>query len=108
MDDSTNMISTSDAIQLQNYVNNILKILEQFYNINKLTLNQDKTKFMVICQASKRNLVNNIKLHNTNFIIEQSSKIKILGIYFSSGLTQIATCNNIISKVNNRLNTIKK
>ena len=102
------MVSSNDAAQLQKYINNLFKILEQFYNINTLTLNQDKTKFMVICQASKRNLVNNIKLHTTNFIIELSSKIKILGIYFSSGLTQIATCNNIISKVNNCFNTIKK
>ena len=55
-----------------------------------------------------RHLCINIKLHTSQYIIEQSTKIKILGIFITSGFSNIATINNIISKVNYRLNTLKE
>ena len=41
--DSTTMISTSDTKDIKTFIDNYFKILEQFYTVNKLTLNQDKT-----------------------------------------------------------------
>ena len=73
-----------------------------------LTLNQEKSKFMIICKGSIRNKVNNIKLRTSNYVINQSVKVKILGVFISSSLSKIHTVNNIVSKVNNRLHTLKK
>ena len=42
VDDSTNMLSSENIDTLEIYVNNYFKLLENFYDINKLTLNQDK------------------------------------------------------------------
>merc|ERR1712240_569579 len=49
-----------------------------------------------------------ITLNTTNFVIEQAKKVKILGTYFSPGLCNIVNVNLIISKVNYRLNKIRK
>merc|ERR1712240_121605 len=49
-----------------------------------------------------------IKLNTTNFVIEQAKKVKILGTYFSPGLCNIVNVNLIISKVNYRLNKLRK
>ena len=47
-------------------------------------------------------------LKTTNYTIEQSKKIKVLGVYITSGLSNEATVNDMISKINFRLHLIKK
>ena len=44
VDDSSSMISTNNLDELKGYINRYFKILEEYYNINKLSLNSDKTK----------------------------------------------------------------
>ena len=56
VDDSTTMISTNDTQDIEKYIDNYFTILEHFYTINKLTLNQDKTKFMIIYNHTKRQI----------------------------------------------------
>ena len=75
VDYSTNMLSSNNIHNLEIYVNNYFKLLENFYNINKLTLNQDKSKFMIVCKANMRNNCNDITMKTSNFIIQQSNKI---------------------------------
>ena len=98
VDNSTNMVSSNNPNRLQIYINRLFVILEKYYNIDKLTLNEDKTKFMVVCRSNLRQNISNMTLMTNNYVIEQSSKVKILGIFFSAGLSQIAMYNNIISK----------
>ena len=54
-----------------------------------------------------RNTTKNISLRAAKYTIQQSTKIKVLRIYITSGLSNVATANNIISKFNLRLNTQK-
>ena len=49
----------------------------------------------------------NIKLTTTNYTVEQVSKVKALGVFITSGLTNIVMTNNIISKVNYRLSILR-
>merc|ERR1712002_778560 len=42
------------------------------------------------------------------FIISQKDKIKVLGVFFSSGLTNHVNVNNIIAKVNFRMFSMKE
>ena len=102
VDDSTNVISTEDETSLQSYINDYFKILEAYYNINKLLINSDKSKLMISCKPSLRNKVTNITLKASQYVIEQSDKIKVLGTYITSGLTNLATINDMIAKINFR------
>ena len=48
VDDSTNIITTNDSQQLQTYINKYFKVLEYYYNTNKLLINSDKSKLLVL------------------------------------------------------------
>ena len=58
---------------------------------------------MIICKSTKRQITADIVLNTSDFVIRQVDKVKILGIFFTSGLSHIATVNSVISKVNFRL-----
>ena len=96
IDDSTNLVSSNDCNELQIYINKYFKILETYYNCNKLLINADKTKLMITCKARYRNDTCNLFLQAKEYIIKQSDKVKVLGIFFTSGLTHMATINNVI------------
>ena len=102
------MISSKNTELLQEYTNKFFRLLEVYYHINMLTLDQEKSKFMITCKGSIHNKVNNIKLRTSNYVINQLVKVEILGVFISSSLSNIHTVNNIVSKVNNRLHTLKK
>ena len=63
---------------------------------------------MVICRAALRNIASNIKLTADKYTIKQSTKIKILGVYFTNTLDNTANVNQIIQKVNYRISVISK
>merc|ERR1712240_252021 len=90
VDDSTNIISDIDHDILQDYINDFYRLLEVYYDINKLKINADKSKILVICKPT----------HST------VKFIKILGIYYTKTFDNTRNVNNIISKVNYRLNTL--
>ena len=62
---------------------------------------------MITCKPQLRDSVMNIKLTTTDYTVEQVNKVKALGIFITSGLTNIAMTNNIISKVNYRLSILR-
>ena len=62
---------------------------------------------MIACKPIHRESVSNIKLTTTDFIVEQVNKVKALDIFITSGLTNHAMTNNIISKVNYRLSILR-
>ena len=60
VDDSTNLVSSNNPEYLQQYINNFFSLLEAFYNINKLTLNSDKSKLLIVCKNNLREKTKNI------------------------------------------------
>ena len=50
VDDSTNIISTTEIPLMQDYINSFYLLLESVYNVNKLVINKDKTELMVVCK----------------------------------------------------------
>merc|ERR1711895_158322 len=108
VDDSTRTISSKTITQLQTYFHNYYKLLESYYNINFLKINPDKTKFIITCKPCYRHITKDVFIQAGTFIIEQSHKLKILGIYITNGLDQTPNVNNIISKVNHRINILNK
>ena len=59
-------------------------------------------------RPQNRHLTKDLKLTAGDFVIEQSDKIKILGIYFTSGLDNQPNINKIIQRVNYRINILQK
>merc|ERR1712115_342707 len=78
------------------------------YTINRLKLNPDKSRVMVVCRPNRREETKNFVMRAGEYIIEQKDKIKVLGVYFTSGLSNHVNISNIISKVNFRLNTMRE
>ena len=108
MDDSTNIIPCTNTADLQRYINLYFSVLEEYYNINKILINSNKSKLLIITNASLRQYTSSIKLQANKYLIDQSTKIKVLGIFISSGFNNIATINSTISKVNYRLVVLKE
>ena len=108
VDDTNNIVAGKSAEEVQNYSNRYFKLIQNFYTINKLKLNPDKTHLMVVCRPSKRQEVQNLILNAGDFIIEQVDKIKVLGVFFTSGLNNHANISNIISKINHRMYTMRE
>ena len=108
VDDSTSTISSKTPKQLQTYLDNYYKLLESYYNINFLKTNPDKIKFIITWKPMHRQVTKDVMIHAGKYIIKQSDKLKILGIYITSRLNQTPNVNNIISKVNQRINLLNK
>ena len=100
VDDSNNIIYGNNPKEIEKYTNSYFKLIEGFYAINKLKLNPDKTRLMVVCKPNRREEVKNFVLRAGDYIIGQKDKIKVLGIFFSSGLTNHVNVSNIISTFN--------
>ena len=108
VDDSNNIITTNSSDDIEAYINKYFKLVENFYNINKLKINPDKSKLMIVCKPTYRSSTNSIVLQTSQVVIEQVQKVKALGMYISSGLTNHANVSNIISKVNFRLSVLRE
>ena len=88
-------------------INKYFKIIEGYYNLNKLKFNPDKSKLMITCKPNLRQSVSNITHKSKDNNIEQVTKIKALGIYITLGLTNLAMVYNIISKDSFRLSMLR-
>ena len=69
VDDSTNIISTDDYKLLQQYINDFYKLLETYYDINKLKINADKSKILIICKQIFRQHTDTIQLTASEYTI---------------------------------------
>merc|ERR1712240_125815 len=108
VDNTNNVIYGNNAEEIENYSNAYFKLIESFYTINRLKLNPDKSRLMVVCRPNRREETKNFVMKAGNYIIEQKEKIKVLGMYLMSGLSNHANISNIISKVNYRMHIMRE
>ena len=106
VDDSTSIISTNNNSELQKCFNHYFEEIKGYYDIDKLLINAYKSKLLIIYKPGHRNSTVQIKLQANGYIIKQLSKIKVIGIYITSGLTNNGIINNIISKINYHINVL--
>lgn len=84
--DDTNIYFESDSLlKLENCINQELKQLSLWLNINRLALNLSKTNF-VIFHSNNKTLNHNVTLKLNNCAITQSDCIKYLGVYVDQHL----------------------
>ena len=75
----TNIISCKDVTFFNCYLTDFYCLLFNFYNVNKLKINSDKTEILVTCKNHYRTLSDNITFDADGFVINQSDHITILG-----------------------------
>ena len=85
-DDTTIIVrgkTISEAIQKANV---ILECYYNYFTVNKLTINESKTKYMIFSKKRKAELKNESTLMMNNVILEQVTSIKFLGVIVSDNL----------------------
>ena len=114
--DDTALYSSLEAFslnerELDNVINNELGIINNWFKLNKLSLNSEKTKAMAFHTKQKR--IKTPKIMIENNYIEFVKEFNYLGIIFDSNLSwkahtthivkKIARTNGIMSKLKNTL-----
>ena len=74
VDDSTNIIASNNTNDIQIYINIYFSILEEYYNTNKLLINSDKSKCLIITKSSLRQFTNHINFRQTNIQLTNLTK----------------------------------
>ena len=54
VDDSASIISFEDEEEAEDYIEMFMEILEEFYSINKLKINKNKTAILVFANSNSR------------------------------------------------------
>ena len=108
VDDSTNIISTSNTKTIEEYLNKFYKLLEAVYNINKLKINKDKTELLIVCKPKYRKDTKNIQMMASGHKVKQVNKAKILGYTLSNNLNHDKHISALTANINNRLYNIRK
>ena len=86
VDDSNNIITFNDQNQIKNYIEAYYKLIHNFYNINKLKINPDKTNLLLIYKDKYSQSLNNFYFKAEQYKIYSKNTIKILGFYIQSDL----------------------
>ena len=108
VDDSNSCIGLNNEIIMKNYLEIYLKIMLNYYNINKLKLNTSKTKYIINCKKSLRPKIKDFKLNVDNENIYPEGNIRILGVLFSTDNSYTVYCNDLISPINYRFINLMK
>ena len=98
-DDTSIFYSTRNIVDITCTVNNELEKLDIWFRVNKLSLNVNKTNFIMFTNKKQLRATVNIVLNGKN--IEQVSHTKFLGVIIDENLTwreQIKTVETKVSK----------
>ena len=96
-DDTNIFIQGKDISQIQNDMNEEMIKISAWLKINKLSLNIDKTPFMLF--KGKRKIRKGIEIKIDDRIINQVSETKFLGIYIDENLSWKSHIQKITKKV---------
>ena len=108
VDDSTNVISFRDHNKIKPYLENYYDLLMRYYNINKMKINNDKNKLLIINKPKLDNVLKNFHFFAKDEIVRAQFKIKILGTWIQNDMRMDADINKLLSILHNRINNIRK
>ena len=93
---------------MKSYVEKYYILLQQYYNDNKLKINPDKTKYIIISDKKIKNIFNNFTIKADKYHIKPSNNIKILGMYLSNDLSWDCQIGKLTANLHNRVFNINK
>ena len=94
--------------RLNNYLNEYYNILDIYYTANKLKINADKNKLLLIYKKKYANLFNNFYFNAKGYKIKPSNTITILGVYLRSHLKLYTQINKLCANLHKRLHELRK
>ena len=106
-DDTSILLSGSDLQKLVREMNRELELISEWFKANKLTLNIDKTYYMVF-HRGRRKFKNNIELVINDMKIREAKSMKYLGVIIDSKLNWIDHITYIKNKVAKGIGIIRK
>ena len=106
-DDTNIYYESKDLKELEKTVNQELKLLSLWLNINRLALNVSKTNF-VIFRSIKRPLYHNVTLILNRKAIAQKDHVKYLGVLMDQHLTWKYQISNVSKKISRSVGILAK
>ena len=88
--DPSLMYKAKNVSDLQNQLESCLSKVADCFRANKLTLNVDKTKFMIFGTNRALEKVHDVQLTFNNNIIERKDEFKYWGVKLDSSLSWLA------------------
>ena len=85
-DDTSTFYSHSDPKHLESVLNEELKKVDIWMKSNKLSVNIEKTNY-IIFKSNRKTVATNFSLCFGNKLLEQKKTIKFLGVYIDEHLT---------------------
>jgi hypothetical protein len=107
-DDALLYVSGTDKTLLEAQMQHDLNLLSEWCSRNHLTINIDKTKFMVFSPARNRNKYQQISLNIGGSPIQEVVSYKYLGTLLDNNMTGIPQYNRVVSQMAEKLCTFSK
>ena len=108
VDDSNSVITFNDQNQAKTYLESYYKLLHNFYNINKLKINPDKTSLLLNYKPKHSQHFKNFKFYANGYEITPQKIIKILGSYIREDLKMDTQVGKLAAQLHNRIFEMKK
>ena len=106
-DDTLLYYSAKSVKDLQAIINDDLQSLSHWLNDSLLTLNYDKTKFMIFTNR-QRSTPSDINITINNKTVLQATSFKYLGLTLTPDLSWQEHTDNMITKINQRLGVLRR
>lgn len=107
-DDTALYYSTQNLLDLVNKINHDLLIISKWLSLNRLTLNVNKSKFMMVGSRQKINAVDPINLSLDGKLLFKSDTFTYLGVKLNSNLSWTDHVHWIYVKVIKKLNRFQR
>ena len=108
-DDTTVIVKGKTFQEAQRKANNTLETFYSYFTLNKLSINEGKTKYMIYdfrSKKKKKNDTKHIMLTMNKVTLEQVKKIRFLGVVINDSLTWTDHKCHIKSKISKALGII--
>ena len=107
-DDTLLYYSADNTSELQSKLNSDLQSLSTYLNHNLLTLNHDKTKFIIFAGRQHLKIISNLNITIYDRKINQDHALEYLGITISENLSWNGYIENLMSKIKQRLGILRR
>ncbi len=107
-DDTSLMCKAKNVDDLKVQLESNLKAVAQWFQANKLTLNTDKTKFMVFGTSHILDQFSDITVTFNDKVIEKVDVFKYLGIKFDSNMSWSSQIDYLSGNVSKRIGVVKR
>ena len=106
-DDTNLFLNNPNILNLETDLNIELEKVSQWLYANKLSLNIDKTNFVVF-HSPQRRIMHNMNLRISNTSIKSDTRVKYLGLILDSNLNWKAYIHEVSKKISRGIGVLSK